>query len=213
MVFNAVLNNISVISRRPVHLSILLGFFVFFFPSYLLFSHTTIVGIMDSCQRGMHPGAMTIINPRKEYWPSRGSNQRHENDRIWGGKKKRVEKMIIILPTRQLMSLEDNIDQDQTFSISAVWLQWILYSSVRIFLALVCLLFDLTLSKASPGQQYKSFENTVGKGEIAHNEQFLLFPLCFLTKWKNFCHFNLIWTVVCKLFEFGKSKICRLGQC
>ena len=28
--------------------------------------------------------------------------------------------------------------------------------------------------------QYKSFENTVGKGEIARNEQFLLFPQCFL---------------------------------
>ena len=24
------------------------------------------------------------------------------------------------------------------------------------------------------------FENTVGKGEIAHNEQFLLYPQCFL---------------------------------
>ena len=28
--------------------------------------------------------------------------------------------------------------------------------------------------------QYKSFENTEGKGEIARNEQFLLFPQCFL---------------------------------
>ena len=28
--------------------------------------------------------------------------------------------------------------------------------------------------------QYKSFENTVGKGEIARNEQFLLFSQCFL---------------------------------
>ena len=27
----------------------------------------------------------------------------------------------------------------------------------------------------------KPFENTVGKGEIAHNEQFLLFPQRFLT--------------------------------
>ena len=26
---------------------------------------------------------------------------------------------------------------------------------------------------------YKSFENTVGKGEIARYEQFLLFPQCF----------------------------------
>ena len=28
--------------------------------------------------------------------------------------------------------------------------------------------------------QYKSFENTVEKRKIAHNEQFLLFPQCFL---------------------------------
>ena len=26
---------------------------------------------------------------------------------------------------------------------------------------------------------YKSFENTVGKGEITRNKQFLLFPQCF----------------------------------
>ena len=26
---------------------------------------------------------------------------------------------------------------------------------------------------------FKPVENTVGKGEIAHNEQFLLFPQCF----------------------------------
>ena len=37
--------------------------------------------------------------------------------------------------------------------------------------------------------QYKSFENIVRKGEVAHNEQFLLFPQCFLTIWKTFCHF------------------------
>ena len=36
--------------------------------------------------------------------------------------------------------------------------------------------------------QYKSFENTVGKGEIARNEQFLLFPkwLFFLFHMENF---------------------------
>ena len=28
---------------------------------------------------------------------------------------------------------------------------------------------------------YKSLENNVGKGEIARNEQFLLFPQCFLS--------------------------------
>ena len=37
--------------------------------------------------------------------------------------------------------------------------------------------------------QYKSFKNTVGKGEISHNEQFLLFPQCFLVVLRIFCHF------------------------
>ena len=38
----------------------------------------------------------------------------------------------------------------------------------------------------------KSFENTVGKGEIARNQQFLLFPQCFLPDWRNFFHFHQI---------------------
>ena len=45
---------------------------------------------------------------------------------------------------------------------------------------------NLTLSQTSPGftcLQYKSFENTVGKEEIACNEQFLLFSQCFLPVW------------------------------
>ena len=40
--------------------------------------------------------------------------------------------------------------------------------------------WGLTLSQKSPTftcLRYKSFENTVGKGEIARNEQFLLFPV------------------------------------
>ena len=35
--------------------------------------------------------------------------------------------------------------------------------------------------------QYKSFENIVGKGEIAHNEQFLLFSQCFPRFRRAFC--------------------------
>ena len=35
---------------------------------------------------------------------------------------------------------------------------------------------------------YKSFENTVGKGEIVCYEQFLLFLQCFLPVWRIFCH-------------------------
>ena len=33
----------------------------------------------------------------------------------------------------------------------------------------------------APGN--KPFENTVGKGEIARNEHFLIFPQCFLAVW------------------------------
>ena len=36
--------------------------------------------------------------------------------------------------------------------------------------------------------QYKPLENTVGKGEIARIEQFLLFPHCFLPFWRIFSH-------------------------
>ena len=35
-----------------------------------------IVETIDSGETGMTPVAMTVINPQKEYWPSRGSNQR-----------------------------------------------------------------------------------------------------------------------------------------
>ena len=36
----------------------------------------------------------------------------------------------------------------------------------------------------------KPFENTVGKGEIALKEQFLLFPQCFLPVWITFFLFG-----------------------
>ena len=36
--------------------------------------------------------------------------------------------------------------------------------------------------------QYRSVENTAGKGEIALNEQFLLFPQCFLPLLENSGH-------------------------
>ena len=39
---------------------------------------------------------------------------------------------------------------------------------------------------------YKSLKKIVGEGEIARNEQFLLFPQCFLQVLKTFCHFHQI---------------------
>ena len=40
--------------------------------------------------------------------------------------------------------------------------------------------------------KYKPFENTVGKGEIARNEQFLISPQCVQHVWRTFCHFRKI---------------------
>ena len=40
--------------------------------------------------------------------------------------------------------------------------------------------------------QNRSFENTVGKGEMTCQEQFLLFLQCRLPVWRSFCHFHQI---------------------
>ena len=54
---------------------------------------------------------------------------------------------------------------------------------------------------------YNTSENTVGKGEIAHNEQFLLFPQCFLPSWRAFCHFHQIKN--CRLQTLSVWKSCK----
>ena len=67
---------------------------------------------------------------------------------------------------------------------------------------------SLTLSQTSPGfyVQYKPFENTVGKGEIAHNEQFLLFPQFFLPIWKTFCHFHQLQNCLLQTLSVWQSQ-------
>ena len=52
--------------------------------------------------------------------------------------------------------------------------------------------------------QYKSFENTVRKGEIARNEQFLLFPV-FYTRLENILQFPI-------KFEFVVFNLCQFGR-
>ena len=83
-----------------------------------------------------------------------------------------------------------------------------------------CLCFNPFPNKFWLSHVCSTFENTVGKGEIAHNEQFLLYPQCFLPIWRTFCHCDQI----CKLssansffssansFSLEVSKICRLGK-
>ena len=61
--------------------------------------------------------------------------------------------------------------------------------------------------------QYKSVENTVGKEEIARNEQFLLFPQCFLPDWRIFLPFSSnLKLSSANSFSLEESKICPLGS-
>ena len=61
--------------------------------------------------------------------------------------------------------------------------------------------------------KYKFFENTVRKGEIARNEQFLLFPQCFLPLLENFLLFSSnLKLLSANSFSLEESKICHLGE-
>ena len=62
-------------------------------------------------------------------------------------------------------------------------------------------------------QQQTAFENIVGKGEIARNEQFLLFPQCFLFTQVMVSPFVHIFNII-SLFaaEFEKLKIGITGK-
>ena len=58
-----------------------------------------------------------------------------------------------------------------------------------------------------------AFENIVGKGEIARNEQFLLFPQCFLLYQISVCPFVHIFDIISLLaVELEKSKIGTSGK-
>ena len=57
----------------------------------------------------------------------------------------------------------------------------------------------------------EGLENTVGKGENAGYQHFLLFPQCFLRIKERNYHFNSIYFVVCKLISIWTSlKFCCL---
>ena len=51
---------------------------------------------------------------------------------------------------------------------------------------------DMAIKKKKKKKTKKKKKKTVGKGEIARNEQFLLFPQCFLPVWRTSYHFHRI---------------------
>ena len=61
--------------------------------------------------------------------------------------------------------------------------------------------------------QYKSFENTEGKGEIAPNKQFLFFPTVFSTRLENFLPFSSnLKLKSATSFGLEESKTYRMGK-
>ena len=70
----------------------------------------------------------------------------------------------------------------------------------------------ITLSQTNQCLQYKFSGNTVRKGEIGHNEQFLLFPV-FSTFTKNFLpHLSNLKLSSARSFCLEESKFCYLGK-
>ena len=68
-----------------------------------------------------------------------------------------------------------------------------------------------TLSQTSPCfyvSTVQSFENTVGKKEIACNQQFLTFPQCFLPIWRVAHHLHEIRN--CRLQTFSVERVSNL---
>ena len=65
------------------------------------------------------------------------------------------------------------------------------FTNIMVFVCkFCCLLIRPKQALIFMCQQYKLFENTVGKGEIVCNKQFLLFPKCFLCILRNFLQFS-----------------------
>ena len=66
------------VASAPIHAFLEFPYSVLctiFFQSQWLPSLITIIEAMDNSKRGIISGAMTTINPQKEYWQSRSSNQ------------------------------------------------------------------------------------------------------------------------------------------
>ena len=83
-------------------------------------------------------------------------------------------------------------------NFTGIWLFGKKYDNVELWNSstrTVCVKL-LILSQTSPDFHVSAvqvFKNTVGKGDIAPNKQFLHFPQCFLTVWRTACVFCLQW--------------------
>ena len=86
-----------------------------------------------------------------------------------------------------------------------------LWKTSKMFIKVFLPKFIKPFPKQALGLQYKSFENTVGKGEIARNKQFLLVTSNFSFSHSVFYLFEELSAifvkfeiVICKPFQFEK---------
>ena len=77
------------------------------FPSHSLHFHLIIVETTDNGERGMNFLAMTVVNPRYKYWPSRGSNNRHPVH-------KSLKHIYFTSIEKQVLTTSTNISLDST---------------------------------------------------------------------------------------------------
>ena len=186
MLFYAAFNSISVISRRQFTL----------FMSFLGFSSTKL-------------GLWSVLPKDTSTKQPRGSSAaRTQNPRItsqtlyhWATQDpdKQTEKQTDRAKKYMFMYIPFDLSQKiLDFIYDLINSKWFL-TLPKQALVFMCL-------------QNKSFENTVGKGEIARNEQFLLFPV-FSTLLENYLPFlsNLILSSA-NSSNLEYSRICRLGK-
>ena len=92
----------------------------------------------------------------------------------------------------------------------------VLVCSIFSFSGVVSISFaSLTLSHTRPGfyvSAVQVFENTLGKGEIAHSEQFLLFPQYFPPTWKTLPFSSNLKLSSANSFCLEGFKISHLGE-
>ena len=132
----------------------------------------------------MNPVAMASINPPKEYWPSPGIKPGTSSGRSPLKTKWEKEKMLITGIFHFCHNVFYLWGKKQFFQpLENFHLQMLSPRKMLNF----CQLVNPFLNKPwfFMCRQSKSLENIVGKGEIAQNKQFLLFPQCFVSVWKR----------------------------
>ena len=153
---------------------------------------------MNSGEKGMNPVSMTIINPRKEYW----LYIRPNSD-------------LFLSPGRYPLSYWARLLTKERNGKKKNQHIFIFYFFPQYYLHIIFHFKDRPC-QISPGFSVSSAQvfrkRFRTKGEIAHNEQFLLFPQFFNFLGELSAIFIKFKIIVCQLFQFGKDYNLSFGK-